>query len=241
MPLLKCVATSEAKYIMREVDEGICENHIGGQSLAFKTLRQGHYLPTMKADCMEFARKCDKCLRFASISKAHPEKLTIMTSPCPFAVWQINLIGQLPKARGSIQYAVIVIDYFTKWVEDKALTSITPAKIKEFVYKNIISRYGVPHTMVSDKDNQFNYNEFKEFRNNLKIKKVFSSVARPQANRQVEVINKTIKHNLKVKLEDLKRRWADELPEVLWAYRTIARALTRETPFCSHMVTKAMV
>ena len=43
MPLLKCVAPSEARYIMREIHEGICGNHARGQSLAFKTLRQGYY------------------------------------------------------------------------------------------------------------------------------------------------------------------------------------------------------
>ena len=58
---------------------------------------------------------------------------------------------------------------------------------------------------------------------------MFTSVARPQANGQVEPVNKTITHNLKMKLEDLKGRWADELPEVLWAYRTSARSTTRET------------
>ena len=44
-------------------------------------------------------------------------------------------------------------------------------------------------------------------------------------------MNKTIKHNLKMKLENLKGRWADDLLDVLWAYRTIARSTTRETPF----------
>ena len=68
----------------------------------------------MKADCMEYARKYDKCQRFSPISKAHPEELTSMTSPCPFAVWGIDLIGWLPKGRASVQYAVVVVDYFTK-------------------------------------------------------------------------------------------------------------------------------
>ena len=60
---------------------------------------------------------------------------------------------------------------------------------------------------------------------------MFSSVARPQANGQVEAINKTIKHNLKTKLKDLKGRWADELPKVLWAYRITVRSTIRETSF----------
>ena len=102
MPLLKCITLSEVKYIMREIHEGTCGNHTGGQSLALKTLRQGYYWPTIKADCMEYARKCDKCQWFAPILKAHPEELTSMTSPWPFAVWGIDLIGRLPKGRGSV-------------------------------------------------------------------------------------------------------------------------------------------
>ena len=91
---------------------------------------------------MEFARKCDKCQRFAPISKTHPKELTIMTSSWSFVVWGIVVIGQLPKGRRRIQYAMVAVDHFTKWVESKALTSITLEKIKEFVYKNIVYRYG---------------------------------------------------------------------------------------------------
>ena len=100
----------------------------------------------------------------------------------------------------------MVIDYFTKWVEAEALPFITPAKIKEFVYKNIVCRYGVPHTIVLDNGKQFDYDKFKEFYDNLQIKKVFSLIERPQANSQVEAVSKTIKHKLKTKLEDLKGR-----------------------------------
>ena len=39
IPLLKCVPPTEVEYIMKEIYEGICGNHTGGQSLAFKTLR----------------------------------------------------------------------------------------------------------------------------------------------------------------------------------------------------------
>ena len=49
-----------------------------------------------------------------------------------------------------MQYMMVAVDYFTKWVEAEALASITPEKIKEFIYKNIFCRYGVPHTIISD-------------------------------------------------------------------------------------------
>lgn len=81
---------------------------------------------------------------------AHPEELITITSPWPFAIWGINLIGQLSKGRGSMQHAVVVVNYFTKWVEVEVLVSITTVKIKEFVYKSIICRYGVPYIIVLD-------------------------------------------------------------------------------------------
>ena len=78
-----------------------------------------------------------------------------------------------------MQYVVVAVNYFTKWVEAEALASITPANIKEFVYKNIVYQYGVSHSIVSNNGTQFDYDEFKQFCNNLQIKKVFLSVARP--------------------------------------------------------------
>ena len=71
----------------------------------------------------------------------------------------------------------MAIDYFTKWVEVETLASIIPTKIKEFVYKNIVCRYGVPHIIVFDNSTQFDCDELKEFCDDLQIKKAFSLVA----------------------------------------------------------------
>ena len=49
-PILKCVGKEDANYIIREVHEGVCGNHIGARTLAGKTLRQGYYWPTMLKD-----------------------------------------------------------------------------------------------------------------------------------------------------------------------------------------------
>ena len=50
-PILKCVGKEDANYILKEVHEGICGNHIGARTLVGKTLRQGYYWPTMLKDC----------------------------------------------------------------------------------------------------------------------------------------------------------------------------------------------
>ena len=55
--------------------------------------------------------------------------------------------------------------------------------------------------------------------------------AYPQGNGQAEAINKVIINGIKKRLDDAKGKWVEELPHVLWTYRTMPRRSTRETPF----------
>ncbi|XP_052288561.1 uncharacterized protein LOC107175491 [Citrus sinensis] len=75
----------DADYVLREVHEGICENHSGARSLAHKALRQGYFWPTMHQDAQEKTRSCSSCQSFANFFTQPPEKLTSMASPWPFA------------------------------------------------------------------------------------------------------------------------------------------------------------
>ncbi|KAL5579243.1 hypothetical protein UlMin_011685 [Ulmus minor] len=173
----------------------------------------------------------EECQHFSAIPRQAPEDLTTVTSSWPFAKWGIDLIGPLPTARGQLKYVVVAIDYYTKWVEAKALAKITEQNVTAFIWKNIVCRFGVPRELVSDHGTQFENEKLQSICDRLGIKKVFSSPAHPKSNGQVEAVNKTIKQTLKKKLEKSKGAWVDELPLVLWAYRTSFRAATGETPF----------
>ncbi|CAL8083102.1 unnamed protein product [Prunus armeniaca] len=89
-------------------------------------------------------KKCDKCQRFGSVPYVPAEPLSPIVSPWPFAQWGLDLIGPMPEGKGQVKYAVVVIDYFTKWVEAKALATITTARIEDFVWTNICCRFGIP-------------------------------------------------------------------------------------------------
>ena len=82
--ILKCIGREDANYILREVHEGICGNHIEVRTLAGKTLRQGYYWPIMLKDPTELVRKCKSCQEHAKISHLPSEPLTTVTSPWPF-------------------------------------------------------------------------------------------------------------------------------------------------------------
>ena len=82
--ILKCVGKEDANYVLREVYEGICGNHIRARTLAAKTLRQWYYWLTMLKDTTKLVKKCKICQEHAQISHLPSELLTSITSPWPF-------------------------------------------------------------------------------------------------------------------------------------------------------------
>ena len=93
---------------------------------------------------------------------------------------------------------------------------------------------------MSDNGKQFDNPKFRDFCAELGIKNYYSSLAHPQSNGQVEVTIRTLKAALKTKLEDLKGKWVEYLPEVLWAYKTMRKSATQETLFTLAFGTEAV-
>ena len=84
---------------------------------------------------------------------------------------------------------------------------------------------------MSDNGKQFDNAKFREFCVELGVKNYYSSLAHSQSNGQEEVTIRTLKAALNTKLEDLKGKWVEYLPKVLWAYRTTCKSATQKTPF----------
>ena len=84
---------------------------------------------------------------------------------------------------------------------------------------------------MSDNGKQFDNPMFRDFCAELGIWNYYSSPAHLQSNGQAEVTIRTLEATLKTKLECLKGKWVEYLPEVLWAYRTTRKSATQETLF----------
>ncbi|XP_075633615.1 uncharacterized protein LOC142606101 [Castanea sativa] len=138
IPYLKCLTPEEARYVLREIHEGVCGNHSRPQSLVGKTVRAGYFWPTMQKDAVELLKKCDKCQWFKNVQHIPGELLTSISSPWPSFTWGIDIVGPLPRGKKQVKFLLIAIDYFTKWVEAEPLAVITEGKIQTFIWKNIL-------------------------------------------------------------------------------------------------------
>ncbi|XP_028105177.1 uncharacterized protein LOC114304201 [Camellia sinensis] len=202
-PYLKCVHPDKVEAFLYEIHEGICGSHTGGRSLAYRAISQGYWWPCMQADAQKYVRRCEKCQTFAHQIHQSPRELLPFTSPWPFALWGLDIVGPLPAAPGNRKFFIAATDYFTN----------------------------MPKALISNNGTQFDGKLFRGFCEELKIEFYNSTPAYPQSNGQAEASNKTIFDGLKKRLERAKGKWAEELPNVLWAYRTTPKRSTEETPF----------
>uniref|UniRef100_A0A2N9EW67 Integrase catalytic domain-containing protein n=1 Tax=Fagus sylvatica TaxID=28930 RepID=A0A2N9EW67_FAGSY len=123
------------------------------------------------------------------------------------------------------------IGIILKSPEGRTIRNYNKKNIQNFIWKAVICRFGIPRVLVSDNGKQFNNPRFRQFSQELGIHNHYSSPGHPQANGQVEVTNRSLLKLIKSRLEGAKGLCPEELPSILWAYRTTVKIPTGETPF----------
>ncbi|CAL5427602.1 unnamed protein product [Camellia sinensis] len=83
--LLRFVRPSQVEDFLYEIHEGVYGSHTGGKSLAHKAITQGYWWPYMQKDTETYARKCEKCQRFAPFIHQPAADLNPVSRPWPFA------------------------------------------------------------------------------------------------------------------------------------------------------------
>ena len=144
------------------------------------------------------------------------------------------MVGPFKKAPGGFTHLFVAVDKFTKWIEAKPVSKLTPAQAVSFIF-DIIHRYGAPNSIITDNGTQFTGTCFLEFCEAYGIRIDWAAVAHPRANGQVERANGMVLQGLKPwifdKLNKFVGRWIEELPAVLWSLRTTPSRATGFSPF----------
>jgi transposase InsO family protein len=128
----------------------------------------------------------------------------------------------------------VAVDTFLKWIEARPIVN---ARSKEAVsfFTNIIYRFDIPNTIITDNSTQFTGKKFLNFCDDNHIRVDWSAVAHPKTNGQVERANDMILQGLKPRifkrLDKFRARWVAELSFVLWSLCTTPRRAMGFTPF----------
>jgi ribonuclease HI len=240
-PMLKCVTETEGVQILREVHSGTCGSHAGPRALAAKVIRQGFYWPAMICAVNRVTRSCEACQKFSPRSGSPSQLTKLIAHTWPLQRWGLDIVRPLPTAQGKLKFTFVAVEYFTKWIEVRAVSTITSKTAQKFFWQNIVCRFGVPSELTIDNGKQFDSQDFKDFCFSIGTKLAFASVYHPQSNGVVEHANGKIFTAIKkMLLDDKKGKWADLLPEAVWALNTTECRATGFTPFCLLYGSEAM-
>jgi ribonuclease HI/transposase InsO family protein len=232
--LQRCISIAEGQELLQEIHSGACGHHAAPRAIVGNAFRQGFYWPTAVADATRIVRTCQGCQFYARQTHLLAQALQTIPITWSFAVWGLDLVGPLQKAPGGYTHLLVAIDKFSKWIEVWPLNSIRSEQAVAF-FTNIIHRFGVPNSIITDNGTQFTGRKFLDFCEDHHIRVDWAAVAHPMTNGQVECANDMILQGLKPRiyndLNKFSRRWMKELPSVVWSLRTTPSRATGFTPF----------
>jgi hypothetical protein len=232
--LQRCVPIPQGRELLRDIHAGMCGHHAAPHTLVGNAFRHGFYWPTAVADASEIVRTCEGCQFYARKTNLPSHALQTIPVTWPFTVWGLDIVGPLRKAPGGYTHLLVAIDKFSKWIEVRPITNLKAEQAMTF-FTDIIYRFGVPNSIITDNRSQFTGRKFLEFCDKFHIRVDWAAVAYPQTNEQVERANGMILQGLKPRIFDRLnksgRKWLQELPVVVWSLRTTPSRATGFTPF----------
>lgn len=182
----------------------------------------------MRKDIHHWSKACLTCAT-RDAGRATRPPLSPIPVGGPFEKVGVDVV-QLPLSRQGNKYAVVFIDYLTKWVEvfpSPDQSALTIARL----LMEVISRHGVPKELLSDRGAAFLSKLLHEIYNLMGIHKISTTAYHPQTDGLVERFNRTLTAMLAKTTETGGADWDDRLPYVLFSYRYCEQESTRDSPF----------
>nr|GFB48475.1 reverse transcriptase domain-containing protein [Tanacetum cinerariifolium] len=133
-----------------------------------------------------------------------------------FDIWGIDFMGPFPSSKGN-KYILVAIDYLSKWVEAKALSTNDARVVVKFL-KSLFSRFGTPRAIISNRGTHFCNDQFTHVMIKYEVIHRLATAYHPQMSGQVEVSNRGLKRILERTVGENHTSWSDKLDDALWAF-----------------------
>nr|GEU89179.1 hypothetical protein [Tanacetum cinerariifolium] len=200
------------------------EKHFRPIHYASKTMTEAesHYTATEK-EMLAVVFQCETALMGSPPLRVQIQVFEI------FNVWGIDFMGVFPSLRGN-KYILVAVDYFSKWVEAKALPTNDARVVCKFL-KSLFARFGTPRAIISDRGTYFCNDQFTKVMLKYSVTHRLATVYHPQTSGQVEVSNRGLKRILERTVGENHASWLDKLDDALWAFRTTFKTPIGCTPY----------
>lgn len=195
----------------------------------YLSLRQKYFWKRMHVDVQDHIASCESCqkCKYPINSKKNPlQSLPIREV---FGRWHMDILV-LPKSNEGFRYLLLFVESLTRFPEAFPMKDQRAETIAEIIYSQIITRYGAPKSLLSDRGANFLSNIVAELSRTYGIHRLHTSGFRPQTNGACERVNRHLWQSLRILCTD-QQDWPRYIPTILFSIRAVTSARLNYSPF----------
>lgn len=194
-----------------------------GESVMKRRVRSKVWWPLIDRQVEKYVKNCRDCLVVSQPNRP-PPMARKQLPPGPWKEVAIDLLGPLPNH----DFVFVIIDYYSRYQEMKFVKTITSSVIIRLL-SELFSRLGIPKSIRADNGRQFVSEEFKLFCKQNGIQLTNTPPYWPQANGEVENMNRSIVKRLKISHEN-NRNYKEDLEAFSLMYNVTPHSVTGKSP-----------
>jgi transposase InsO family protein len=195
------------------------------------------WFPQMEKFVCRYIAQCGRCQRFARSGPVEPFPNYAFEISDILAHWNIDFAGPFPEDMFGFKYVCIGVERISRWAEIRCSTTNTAADAANFLYHDIICRFGLPKSIQSDNGPHFANEVIERLTQILEIRHKFSTPYYPQSNGRAERLIGTLKSMMVKAVEDTDRdeangtvNWQPAIYTALYVYRASPHHATGVSP-----------
>ena len=174
----------------------------------------------MHLDVKAYCSSCHLCQTKKYINQSFRAPMKPIIVNQPWELIGIDGTGPLPITPDNNRYILVVVDHFSKFCIAKAVPDLTAISTAKFVFDDVICKFGMPRSLISDHGKNFKSVLFAQLCNLCQIKTCNSTFYHPEGNGLVERMNKTLKQILTMYVNASHSNWDVHLQAAVSAYNT---------------------
>ena len=226
-----CVPASMRNLVLSEVHNNALETAHAGPEKLWQNLSQRFYWKRMRKDIVAYCQSCDVCQKTKPLNFGKFGFL--ISNPIPSRPYQsisMNFVVNLPWSNG-FNTIYVVVDRLTKHASFiPTTTGLTAEDFSRLFVQKIICRFGIPESIITDRDPRWTSDFWKGVVKFLKTKMSLSSSHHPQHDGQTEIVNKFLTIMLRAFVSESLSDWAEWIPLLEFAYNNSVHKSTGTTP-----------